>query len=322
MNEKLAINPPQAPGTTGRIRKLLGSFHVTGVFWFRLHCWGLSILPGWGVWVINNLFSAFFFIVLRKIRVAISDNLEVVLGSCGWWQRQRRIWLTMSTFAWCLSERYESMVTDRPFHFEADGQDVWRDVTSGDSGLIVVTAHVGHWEIGSRLPIEHGFRRIHVVREQEMDPKAQEFIRDLISTTSGDGYEVHFADEKDPSFGALLLAALRDGDVVALQGDRPRANGQTARVRLFHQPFDLPVGPAALARAAQVPLLPVFVIREGRLRSRAYIRPSIIVERSGDRDSDIHRALQRLADEVEWVIRKVPHQWFCFRNLWPTSDES
>ena len=322
MNEQRASNPPHAPDTTGRIRKLLGSFHVTGVFWFRIHCWGLSFLPDWGVWIINNVFSAFFFIALRKIRKAISNNLEVVLGPCGWWHRQRRIWLTMSTFAWCLSERYESMVTDRPFHFEADGQDVWRDVTSGDGGLIVVTAHIGHWEIGSRLPIEHGFRRIHVVREQEMDPKAQEFIRDLVSRTSGDGYEVHFADEKDAAFGAFLLAALRDGDVVALQGDRPRVKGQNASVRLFDRPFDLPVGPAALARAAEVPLVPVFVIREGRLRSRAFIRPSIMVERSGDRDADIRIALQRVAVNVEWAIRKAPHQWFCFRNLWPESDES
>ncbi|MFV2072279.1 MAG: hypothetical protein ACC742_06465 [Thermoanaerobaculales bacterium] len=322
MNEAQAPIPPHAPDTTGRLRKLLGAFHVTGVFWYKIHCWGLSVLPEWGVYIINNLFTAFFFFALRRIRVAIAGNLEAVLGSCGWWCRQQRIWRTMLTFAWCLSERYEALIADRQTEFAAEGEDTWRSVASTGRGLIVVTAHIGHWEIGSRLPLAHGFRRIHVVREPEVDPKAREFIRDLVGRTSGGGYEVHFADDSDPAFGAGLLAALRKGDVVALQGDRPRAVGQTEVVRLFGRPFELPVGPAALARAAEVPLLPVFVFRESRLQSRVFIRAPITVRRLGDRRSDIRRALQCIADEVEWAIRKAPHQWFCFRELWPQSEES
>ena len=134
------------------MRNLLGKFHVTGVFWFRIHCWGLSILPDWGVWVINNVFSAFFFVLLLKIRTAISNNLSVVLGPTGWWRRQQRIWRTMLTFSWCLSERYDSMITDRSFHFEADGLETWEEVTSRDRGLIMVTAHIGHWKSALAFP--------------------------------------------------------------------------------------------------------------------------------------------------------------------------
>ncbi len=316
------MSPPHAPDTGGRMRKLLGKFHVTGVFWFRIHCWGLSILPDWGVWVINNVFTAFFFVLLLKIRAAISNNLRVVLGPSGWWRRQQRIWRTMLTFSWCLSERYESMITDRSFQFEVDGLDVWEEVTSRDRGLIMVTAHIGHWEVGSRLPIENGARRIHVVREKEMDPKAQEFIREMVARGSEQGYDVIFADDNDPSLGPLLLNVLRDGDVVALQGDRPRAKGRTESVRLFDRPFDLPIGPAALARAAEVPLVPVFILREGRRRARVYIRPPIWVERTRERDTDIRKALQAVADNTAWAIRKAPHQWFCFRNLWPGTEGS
>lgn len=36
--------PPHAP-VPGRFAKILGTFHVTGYFWYRIHEIGVSILP-------------------------------------------------------------------------------------------------------------------------------------------------------------------------------------------------------------------------------------------------------------------------------------
>jgi lauroyl/myristoyl acyltransferase len=305
--------PPHAP-EAGWSRRLLGPFHVTGVFWFRLHCWGVSILPARGVGAAVTLFTTFFWVVLRKIRTAIAGNLEAVLGPCGWWERQKRIYRTFWTFAWCLSERYERLSTDRTFAIEAEGLEGWRDLIASGQGLILVTAHLGAWEVGSMLPASQDGRRIHVVREAETDPRAQRFIEGLIRRRGGELYTTHFA--ASPQLGVDLLDALRRGEVVALQGDRPRTGGRTAEVSLFGRPFHLPVGPAALARAAGVPLVPVFVVREGRLRYRCWLQPPIHVARSADRRRDVGEALAGFAAVLEAVIRQNPHQWFCFRALW------
>jgi KDO2-lipid IV(A) lauroyltransferase len=309
--------PPHAP-EGGWSRRLLGPFHVTGVFWFRIHQFGVSILPNWGLRVVLNLFTAFFWIALRKIRAAIAANLEAVLGPCGWWERQRRIHRTFHTFAWCLSERYERLSTDRVFTIEAEGLDAWRELAGGAGGFILVTAHIGAWEVGSMLPASRDGRRVHVVREPETDPRAQRFIEGLIRRCGGELYTTHFAD--DPQLGMDLLDALRRGEVVALQGDRPRSGGRTVEVDLLGRPFALPVGPAALARAAGVPIVPVFVLREGRLRYRCILRPAIHVAQSGDRQGDLREALGRFTADLEAVIRRQPHQWFCFRRLWPTGS--
>ena len=309
--------PPHAPDTGGRLRRLLGDYHVTGIFWYRFHHWGMSILPEWGKHVVVTLFSSFFFISLRRIRQAIASNLEPVLGPCSWRQRQLRIWRTMLTYAWCLSERYESLSGKGSAQISVEGEDRWHELLASDQGLVVVTAHIGHWEIGSRLGLTRAGRRVHVIREVEVDPKAQEFIRELLARESGASFEMHFADDSDLSLGAHLLGALRDGDVVALQGDRPRAGSRSWTGSLFGRPMELPVGPAAIARAAGVPLVPVFIFREGRHRSKAFIRAPILVPSTDDRTADFTSALQRVADEVEWAIRHEPHQWFCFRELWP-----
>jgi len=298
---------------------------VTGVFWFRFHRWGVSILPSWGVGVIVVIFTTFFWLVLRRIRAAVASNLEVALGACGWWERQKRIYRTFWQFAWCLSERYERLSTDRPFRVEAEGFTDWQASASPTRGIILVTAHMGNWEVGSMLPESHEGRRVHVVREAETDPRAQAFIAELLAKRSDERYATHFA--ADPQLGMMLLDALREGEIVALQGDRPRSGGRMVEGRLFGQPFPLPVGPAALARATGAVIVPVFVFRQGRRSYRCWVDSPITVESTSDRQGDIERAVIRFNAALEAAIRKQPYQWFCFRQLWqdderPAADPS
>ncbi|HLX07332.1 MAG TPA: lysophospholipid acyltransferase family protein [Thermoanaerobaculia bacterium] len=309
-----AAPAPHAP-ETGWARRLLGRFHVTGVFWYRFHGWGARSWPSSQMWMIIAPFTTFFFFTLIKIRGALAHNLEAVLGPCGWVRRQARIYRTMWVFAWCLTERYERLQTARPFAIRAAREELWSELCGTGGGFIMVTAHLGNWEVGSLLPVSAEARVIHVVREAEADPRAQEYISGLIAKQGRGGlYVTHFAE--DPQLGMQLLDALRRGEIVALQGDRPRAGGRFAAVRLFGRPFPLPVGPVALARAAGVPLLPVFVFREGRRRYRCEIRPPIAVPPADERPDGVDEALHRFAAELERAIASEPHQWFCFRRLW------
>jgi lauroyl/myristoyl acyltransferase len=308
-----AHSAPHAP-EAGWIRRLLGPFYVTGIFWYRFHCWGVRFLPSWGIYLLMPLFVGFFSLTLRNIRNAIAANLVPILGPCGWLEHQLRIFRTIWTFSWCLTERYERLNTDRKFRMSADGMEHWRELDVPDRGFILVTAHIGNWEVGSMLPASEKQRKVHVVREAEGDPRAQRFISDLIRRASCDNYITHFAE--DPQLGMTLLGALRQGEVVALQSDRPRAGGRTVEAELFGEAFPLPMGPAALARAAEVPILPVFIFREGRLSYRAAIRPPIHVPRTADRQADLENTVSKLAAELERAIAGRPHQWFCFRKLW------
>jgi len=305
--------PPHAP-ETGWVRRLLGPFHVTGVFWYRFHGWGARIWPSSQMWIIITFFTTFFFLTLINIRGAVADNLEAVLGPCGWLRRQLRIYRTMWVFAWCLTERYERLGTSRPFDLQLAGQEHWEEACRGGGGFILITAHLGNWEVGSMAPAAVKGRPVHVVREAETDPRAQEYIAELIRKQGGGLYHTHFAE--DPRLGMLLLDALRRGEIVALQGDRPRTGGRIAKVTLFGRPFPLPVGPAALARAAGVPLVPVFVFRQGRRRYRVEVRPPIQVAPTPERPDGVDAALCRFAADLEEAIAEAPHQWFCFRRVW------
>lgn len=324
---------PHAP-EVGWSRRLLGRYHVTGIFWYRFHLWGVRHLPSWAMGIFMALFTAFFFVVLRRIRAALAANLVPVLGPCGWLERQRRIWRTMWNQAWCNSERYERLVTDRAFEISAEGLEHWRAVTgegprseageiSGradaarrlERGLVLATAHVGSWDLSSFLPAVVEPRPVHMVREQEMDPAAQRFIEELYGERTAGAFTLHFS-RNNPGLAGLLLGALRRGEIVGVQGDRPSSTGRAVEARLFGRPFPLPAGPPALARAARVPIVPVFCFRQGRRRYRLVVRPPIDPAPTGDPEVDRDLTLQALASEIEWAIRERPHQWFCFRKLW------
>ncbi|MCB1057960.1 MAG: lysophospholipid acyltransferase family protein [Acidobacteria bacterium] len=307
--------PPHAP-VGGRMRRLLGRFYVTGSFWYRFHLWGISVLPRWGVVLFTVFFTTFFFVVLRRIRRAIASNLEAPLGPCGWLTRQRRIFRTMWNFAWCQTERYEQMVTERRVEVTLEGREHFERCLEADDGMVLVTAHIGHWEVGSMTVSSEHMRHVHVVREDEMDPRAQEFVSELLVGRRRERYTVHFSEEPT-RLGVTLLAALRRGEVVAVQGDRPRTGTRTQESTLFGRPIELPAGPAVLGRTAGAPLLPIFVFREGRQRARVIARPPIRVSQTQDRQRDLAEAVDRIAAEVEAAIRTDPYQWFCFRELWP-----
>ncbi len=309
------VQLPQAP-ELGVMRRLLGSMHFTGVFWYRLHAGALRLLPNWALWTVHVVFTAMFFVLLRGVRKAVAGNLEAVLGPCSWWAEQRRVFRTIWNHAWCLTERYERQRPDGQIEPVLEDNREWEALLEGSSGFILATAHVGHWEAGSWVASDHGQRHVNVVREREMDPRAQAFLEEQLAAQSSAAYTVHFADNA-ANFGTRLMFALRRGELVALQGDRPSAHGKTVETQLFGLPYQLPAGAAALARAAGVPIVPVFVFREGRRRARVVFRQPIQADPNHDRDQGTRDTAQRIATEIEWAIRQHPEQCFCFRRLWP-----
>src|SRR5262249_50968125 len=155
----------------GRAARLLGRFHVTGVFWYRFHGWGVRVVPDPLLPPVVAAFAFSFSHVLRSMAGAIGRNLEPVLGPGNARRRGRR---TLRTFAWCLTERYERLFTDRAFQVRVENAGPWQALDG--RGCILLSAHLGLADFGSFLPVTEEGRHVHVVREREMDPEAQRWF--------------------------------------------------------------------------------------------------------------------------------------------------
>ncbi len=300
----------QAPRVSW-LRRVLGPFYFTGVFWFRFFAWIPRALPEPWLAAAAAVFPSMCLVLLGGVRRALGRNLEPVLGPAGRRERWRRAWRTLRCFSWMLCERYEQFTPNRPFEVRGEGLEHWDAALAAGRGAVLITAHLGSWENASTIPTSHERRTVHIVREEEADPKTQAFVADLLTKHAGPSYVTHFASN-DPSLSARLLTALRDGELVALQGDRPRQNGRVHIAEAFGRQLPLPLGPAMLARAADVPLIPLFGYREGRRRQVVAFRPPIHVAQTDDKRADVAAATAAFARELEAAIRRDPHQWYCF----------
>ena len=305
---------PHGPQPT-LARRVLGPLHVTGIAWYRLHWW-VTFLPEWCIVLALHASTWFFWLCLRRIRAAVASNLEAVLGPCGWFERQRRIWRTFHEYAWCLTERYEQFHAADRMRFDFDGEATYAQMQATTCGYVFFTAHFGNWEMGPLVRNVPRGRKFHVVREPEMNRAAQRFIAQRFdSHPQRDQFVVHYAGS-DLALGAKLLMALRQGDVIALPGDRPRAGMASMKAEMFGRPMDLPPGPVALARAGHAPMVPVFVFREGRRHYRIVTLPPIPVAQTDDKERDLREGVAAMSKACEWAIRQRPHHWFCWAKLW------
>jgi lauroyl/myristoyl acyltransferase len=171
-------------------------------------------------------------------------------------------------------------------------------------GVVSITAHVGNWELAGRLLAARAARRTHVVVAPEEAPALERWVR-----RDGDG--MRFVPRAHPAIGVELLAALRRGEAVALQGDRALGTRGDVAIPFFGRPAPFPLGPFLLARAAGVPIVPGFCILDAGRRYTMRLAEPIIVERGGEEGAA--RAWVAL---LERIVREHPTQWFNFFDVW------
>jgi lauroyl/myristoyl acyltransferase len=171
-------------------------------------------------------------------------------------------------------------------------------------GLVVVTAHVGNWEIAGRLLAGRLARPVHVVVAPEVDPGVERMLR-------GAAAPVRFIVRRDPRSVLALVPALRRGEVVAMQADRALGGRGDVAVPFFGTEAPFPLGPFALARAVGVDVVPAFCLLGADRRYTIALGAPISPAREGER-----AALGRWVAVLEATVRARPEQWFNFFDVW------
>jgi KDO2-lipid IV(A) lauroyltransferase len=174
-------------------------------------------------------------------------------------------------------------------------------------GAVLLTAHMGSYDLGAHIFSETSERRIVMVRAPETDPQTRAFEETHGVQTLRVEFNTQAAD-----LAFDLLARVRSGEIVAIQGDRVTPGIAAIPAELFGKRTSVPAGPFALAMAARVPIYPTFIVRQGY---RSYVLISgepIEVTRTRDREEAFAKATAAWTQELERVIRAFWFQWFAF----------
>jgi KDO2-lipid IV(A) lauroyltransferase len=182
----------------------------------------------------------------------------------------------------------------------AKGLHILEESFAKGRGVILVTGHIGNWELGALFFARHGFK-INVVTI----PEGRERI-DSIRGAYRQRQDIRTIVVDGSPFSTLeMVAALRRGEIVAMLVDRwEGTDGVPAK--FFGADRRFPRGPFVLSRATGAPIIPAFIVRDGSVY-RGVVDPPLFM----DAPEDEPGAMQ-VSESLERMIRTYPDQWYNF----------
>jgi KDO2-lipid IV(A) lauroyltransferase len=219
-------------------------------------------------------------------------------------------WADLFRFAQLPADRLQSLVVEES-RASLDRLNALRDAKRK---TILITAHLGNWELGSVLA-GHAGLPLSVVYVPDAYPEAER----LRSFLRGRGGVEEIPVRPEERLAALpVLRAFEKGRLIAVQGDRDW-NDRGARAEFLGAEAAFPLGPFQLARMSGAELMPVFVAYAPDRRFEIEVGPPIEVEETDDRERDSRRALHRWVGVLEAAVRRWPTQWYTYYDFWPAT---
>jgi len=299
---------------TGSERHWWHNLAVRGIFWRKFIDWAARALPPFLHRPLIWIAAVLFFFVTRPARKALLQNLRVVVP--GSWRivNYFRVIRVFANFGWSLTDVAVHRFKKPRFRYELEGGR-FLDQLGAARGAIVLTAHMGNYDLGAALFAERFDRRIRMVRAPEPDALAAQHLDLALQQSSAGAVQVGYSDD-GTSLAFDLLNALRAGEIISIQGDRVVGEVAHAPVKIFNRKVSLPNGPFVLSFVSGTAIYPLFVVRTGYRKYKIVARdPIVFFRKDGTRDEIIAEAMELWARVLEGILREYWPQWFAFAPL-------
>jgi len=206
--------------------------------------------------------------------------------------------------------RFDTL-TDQQFfeNIEVEGWEHVEAVNRGGQGGILVTGHIGNWELGAAyiarrgVPISVVARRIYINALNER----------LVEMREKMGAKILYRD----SSMRAMLRCLQNNEFLGILPDQDVRRIQGIFVDFFGRPAYTPVGPALLAIASGAPIIMARDIRKGN-RHLIAGDPPIYADRKAPREEEVRRLVTLYTKRLEEFIREYPSQWVWTHRRWRT----
>jgi lauroyl/myristoyl acyltransferase len=291
-------------------------FAVRGVLWRHYLDFGLTNVPFYLRPVMIFFWTIFFFFLAAPARRAILANLRVILPGSNPLCNLGRAWLTLYNFAWTISDAADHKLAQTEFAYEVEGGEFLEQLAAG-GGAILLTAHMGSYDLGAAVFAQRFRREIRMVRAPESDEQTAQHLDQSLERAGAGAVKVAY-NTSSLALPFELLNAIRAGEIVSIQGDRPVPNVSQRPARLFGEVVGLPDGPFMLAFVAQAPIYPLFIVRSSFHRYKIIARAPIHCLRTErDREATIEEAMQAWTGTLQKVIAEHWSQWFSLVPIFP-----
>lgn len=288
--------------------KSKGSKSGYSFFVFILRTFG--VLP---TYIVLYPAAFYFFVQPNQAWKSIYSFLRTKVGLSPW-KAFIGVYRNFYIFGQTLVDRVIVMAGYGQFTFTFDGEEnLVRMAEEGHGGLLV-SAHLGNWEIAGHL-----LYRIKAKINIVMFEGEHEKVKEYMDRVKGEKNVNIISIKEDLSHLYAINDAFERKELVCIHGDRFLPGTRTVEVSFLGEGACFPCGPLLMAAKYNVPVSFVFAMKEHA--SHYYFSATKGTVYTYDRDrikqtEQLQHTLLTFVQLIEKNIRKYPYQWFNYYNFW------
>ncbi|KXX71698.1 lysophospholipid acyltransferase family protein [Flammeovirga sp. SJP92] len=217
----------------------------------------------------------------------------------------KHIFTNRITFGRVLLDKFAMMTPIKErYTFDCDGEERLHALGETGKGGMIITAHIGNWEIAGQL-LDRLSTKIHVVM---FDAEYQK-IKALVSSQLGNRNFNVIAIKEDMSHIFLINKALKNGEILCIQGDRFLSGAPTLELDFLGEKALFPKSVFDMASRLKVPVCFAFAMKDKGMHYK--LNSSVAYE--GMKSKELAEQYIKL---VEQKVQDYPEQWFNFYDFW------
>lgn len=256
-------------------------------------------------WLTFNLIGIGRAEAMRRIRQVLGQTVP----KC---QVRRIAWLSWRNMCFNMTEMVRvTRITPQWIKHHTSGMEeamtFLKDQLAQHGGAIIAVAHMGNWDLAGVACRQAGIDIFSIAGKQK-NPYVNRWL---------DGIRGHSMDvlERGSSALRIVLRRLQQGGVFAILPD-VRMPVKDLDIDFLGARANLGRGMAQFARRAQVPILPVTLLRQGWAQHTVILHDPVLHDPTLERDADLIRMTQIVADHITAAVMKHPEQWFWYNRRW------
>ena len=178
-----------------------------------------------------------------------------------------------------------------------------------NKGVLVLTGHMGNWELLSLAAAMLGYPMSAIYRPLDFKPLDRFFIK----------LRSRYGAKMYPKKNAMrpVLKGLKQKELIGILLDQNTGRQAGVFVDFFGRKACTNKGLALIALGTGAPVIPLFLLRE-KDGFRVEFGQEVPLIRSGDKTKDVKANTRQYNRVLESVIRRYPDQWFWVHRRWKT----
>ncbi len=261
-------------------------------------------------------FVAFYYLVFD--RSAVSASLAYAgrrFPQHGRLRRLADVYLLFVSQGKSLIDRSYVLAGGRGIEIDILGLERLKELLSNNRGVILLTAHVGNWQVAMTALKRLG-KTVHLLMRREDNPAVRSSLN---LDAEQDSIRVLYTDD---SLGGVIEAmkAIERGDLISIMGDRAYEYS-SLDAPLLGGEVRFPYGAFTIAAAAQCPVVVLLSAKIGT--SRYLVDVSRVIEppagRGEQKKEQIRECVCQFAGILQEYASMHPYQWFVFRDMWKSN---